>query len=416
MAKEKTTKRGPELGSTGLGSINGVMSNDYNPALDGARGFRIYEEMRKSDGTVRSLLLACTLPVRRAKWYVTGGDDDTREFVKKNLFDLMTVTWDDTVRQALLCLVFGVAPFEKVFDVAVVNGVERVILRKLAYRHPASIEKWEMADGGNGVMQRTNDGRQAVSIPIEKLVIFVNEKEGDNWLGTSILRAPYKHWFIKNTFYKIDAIAYERQGLGIPYAKEGESGWKSDTEAKAERILQNLFAHEQSYILEPRDVEFGFKDMKGGTLRDPMPSIEHHNREIMKSMLAQFLELGVAAGSRSLSEDQSELFLKAIESIANNVRDNFNKYVIPQLVDLNFENVEDYPTLEYTGVSKINVESLTAAYKALTETGAVAPIEKDERHFREALDLPERTEEDTDIELVREDAPDVMNNPDEENN
>jgi hypothetical protein len=52
---------------------------------------------------------------------------------------------------------------------------------------------------------------------MDKLIVFVNEMEGMNWWGTSLLRPAYKHWFIKNTLYKIDAIAHERQGLGIPY-------------------------------------------------------------------------------------------------------------------------------------------------------------------------------------------------------
>jgi len=86
--------------------------------------------------------------------------------------------------------------------------------------------------------------------------------------------------------------------------------------------------------------------MGAKSTRDPATSIAHHNREIAKSVLAQFLELGATeVGSRALSEDHSRLFMLSLEAVANTIKDGFNKYAIPQLVDLNF-SVKEYPTLE----------------------------------------------------------------------
>jgi len=45
---------------------------------------------------------------------------------------------------------------------------------------------------------------------------FTNGKEGENWEGVSLLRPAYKPWFMKSTLEKIDAIAHERQSLGVP--------------------------------------------------------------------------------------------------------------------------------------------------------------------------------------------------------
>ena len=36
------------------------------------------------------------------------------------------------------------------------------------------------------------------------MAIFVNDREGDNWWGTSTLRAAYQHWYRKSKYRSID--------------------------------------------------------------------------------------------------------------------------------------------------------------------------------------------------------------------
>lgn len=397
----KSVKSSVEIGDTGTEIMHGIISEEYNTKLQDVQGINTFDEMRRSDGTIKAVVLATSLPIRRAKWFVEPAtqdqvDVDIAEFVEMNLFEYMSITWDDLLRQALLSLPLGVMTFEKVFKIRTIDNVDRIVWKKFAPRLPKSIQKWTMENGEDGIQQLKQDGA-LVDIPREKLLIFVNEMEGENWWGTSILRAAYKHWYIKNNFYKIDAIAFERQGLGVPYAKMPENYTEADR-AKAETILKNLRAHQQAFIIEPHDYEIGFKDMMAKTLRDPKESIAHHNREIVKAVLAQFLELGATdSGSRALSEDQSSIFLQSLEAVAGNIADAFNKYAIPQLVDLNFDNVDSYPKLSFTGLSRTDVEKLANAYKTLTESGGVKAGDQDETYFRELLGLPERDQSEDEI-------------------
>lgn len=396
---------GLETGDSGSQYLNGIVSDEYNTKLRDISGVRIYDEMRKSDGTVSAAVLAVSLPIRRANWFIKpasedAADVDIAKFVEKNFFDWMTITWNDTLRQSLLSMPLGVMVFEKVYETRSWEGKDYVTLRKLAPRLPKSIQRWEMANGEPGIEQRKQDGA-LVDIPMEKLVVFVNDKEGDNWWGTSILRPGYKHWFFKNNFYKIDAISFERQGLGIPYAKLPQGATEADRN-RAKEMLQNMRANHQAYIIEPHDYEIGFKDMMARTTRDPATSIAHHNREIVKSVLAQFLELGSTdSGSRALSTDQTDLFLQSIEATARAQADVYNKYVIEQLVDLNFDGVEEYPKLDFNGISRVDVEKLTNAYTALITSGAVIASEADERYLRELMGLPERDSSE-DMEVKKE--------------
>lgn len=389
-----------ELGDSGITATKGIIAEEYNPNLRSTQGVRVFDEMRKSDGTVRAAVLVTTLPIRRAKWFVNPATDDEQgkeiaDFVEHAFFDWMEESWDDVIRQALLMIPFGVMVFEKVYGVKEDGGKTWVTIKKLAPRMPRSIQQWELPDGTFGIQQIRQEGGIA-NIPGSKLLIFVNEKEGDNWWGTSMLRAAYKHWYYKNTFYKIDSIAFERQGLGVPMIKM-PVGYTAADEQKAITAAANLRANESAYLILPPEYEAEFMNMGASTTRDPQNSINHHNKEILQSVLAQFLELGQTSsggGSRALSQDHSDLFLNALEAIANNLISEFNKNLIPELVDMNFDGVTVYPKLDYNGITRVDVAGLTTAYKAMKDAGAVTPIPEDEQYLRAAMGLPARTQQD----------------------
>lgn len=396
---DKTAPRG-ETGQSGTSAFSGIITEEYLGTLNGTAGITIYDKMRKSDATVRAILQVITLPIRRANWFVEPASQDpadveAADFVKHSLFDWMTITWDDFLRQALLMLPYGCMLFEKVFDMKEFEGKTYLVWKKLAPRLPKSIQSWQTADHQDGVQQYLIDGK-VVSIPMEKLVVFVNEKEGDNWWGTSVLRAAYKSWYYKTGFEHIDSVAFERQGLGVPYAKM-PTGYSASDEDRAASILQNMRAHDKSYVIIPQEYDVGFLDMKATSTRDPRNSIAYHNREITKSVLAQFLELGSTnIGSRALSTDQTDLFLQSIEAVANAIKDVMNKYAVQQLVDFNF-NVQQYPKLVYNGISRVDADVLSTAYQRFTQSKGIVPSAGDEKYFREMLGLPERDPDEDDV-------------------
>ena len=389
-------QKGVEIGRSGTNIFSGIISEEYLAELSGTRAMKVYDEMRRSDATVRAALTAVQLPIRRAQWFVNPASDEdadkeVADFVERALFDLMSITWDDFLRQALLNTTYGVMVFEKVFEAKEVDGATRVVWGKFAPRLPRSITAWQMSNGESGISQVTPEGGTA-EIPMEKLLIFTNEKEGDNWWGVSMLRSAYKHWYIKSNLEKIDAIAHERQGLGLPFVKLGQSATAEDRQ-QAETILGNMRAHEQGYLVEPDSMAVEFKDMKASSTKDASRAIDYHDRLITKAVLAQFLNLGSgASGSYALSQDHSALFLQSLEAIANGIVDTINKYAIPQLVDLNF-TVKEYPKLDYSGISRTDVDGISTAYQRLVQSGGIKPIEEDEAYLRKTLGLPDKPKE-----------------------
>ncbi|MCC4250801.1 phage portal protein family protein, partial [Microbacterium testaceum] len=51
---------------------------------------------------------------------------------------------------------------------------------------------------------------------MDRLVVFVHQREGGNWVGVSLLRAAYKMWLLKDRTLRVQALAAERNGLGMP--------------------------------------------------------------------------------------------------------------------------------------------------------------------------------------------------------
>ncbi len=386
-----------ELGESGTYFYSGsLVDTDYNQELTGYKALKTYDEMRKSDGIIGAMLLACELPIRAATFYIEPASDDKKdleiaEFLEYNLFRGMSITWDDFLRQALLMLPFGFYPFEKVYKIIEYNGRQYIGWKKFAPRLPETVFAWKNENGEDGIVQMLNNGKR-VFIPIEKLLIFTFRKEGDNWQGTSILRNAYRSWFFKQHIEKINAIALERQGVGIPEATLPPNHTKEDVD-KAKEILKNLRANEKAFLIKPAGWEIKFMDMGGNSVINPMPSIIRYNREMLTSILAQFLDLGsTSTGSRALSVDQTTTFHNNLTAIAKQICDVINNYAIKQLVDFNFE-VEKYPELKFTHIGRVDYQELATSLQSLALAGIITPSPELEDYVRDNMGLPDKPEE-----------------------
>lgn len=383
-----------EFGGTGTYLFGGFLTNtDYNKDWVGVHKYNLIDQMRFGDSSVRAALLAMKLPILSANWYIEGDSQKLNDFVENCLFEDMDHTWAVFLRQALTMLDNGNSIFEKVFKM---RDDGKIGWKKFAPRLPRTIFKWAIGDGKiAGITQILPQGGNNVEIPGWKLLRFVNEQEGDNYEGLSVLRPAYKHWYMKDTLYKIDAIATERQGLGIPQLVTPPN-IKTDERNALKNALKRMRANQQAYLETPSGVKVEFMDMKAHTIKDPTAMIAHHDREISKAVLAQFLELGSqgGSGSRALSSDHSELFLLSLQAVAKGVQEVMNK-AIKELVDLNFPNVQatDYPKLGVGKIGLVDYEKLSIAIKNFFDAQMITPDLETEKHVRQLFDFPEKEED-----------------------
>jgi hypothetical protein len=396
-----------EIGGTGTIIVGGIISMaDYNPDLTGTKRIAIFDQMRLGDASVRAALLAVKLPILAANWYIEPASDSAQDteiadFVEDCLFNQMELSWNDFLRQCLMHLDYGSAVFEKVFKL---NETGQIIWQKFAPRLSKTIYRWRLQDGiTKGVTQILPTGGLR-EIPDWKILMFVNEQEGENYEGISLLRPAYKHWYMKDKYYQTDAIATERQGVGVPIVTIPPSANATDR-AKIEELLQNMRTNEASYIEVPMGWTVGMMDMKAGTnvIKSVKDMILHHDREITKSVLAQFLELGgTNSGSFALSANQSELFLLSLQAVSKHIQEVINEGAIKELVDLNY-NVTEYPKLEVGRIGTVDFEKISTALYRLALGGLIKADQPLEEYIRNMMELPEAVQS-TEDEFENPDA------------
>lgn len=393
-----------EIGRGGTAFYNGfIKSDEFNSELSGTKGIETYDKMRRTDSQVQGLLFAISLPLLSAQWEIVKDEDDTKtkeshlDFARENIF--RRINWQNTLRHALSCLWAGFSWFEKVL----VIENNKYYIKKISPRLASTLYKWWTDDRDElvSVTQRLNysninrrsQGKieNEVEIPRNKIVLLSYQQEGNNYQGMSLLRGAYKHWFIKDQIYRIDAIRHERFAIGVPHIELPEE-WDSEALSLANDIGRNWKGGEQSHLVTPNGWKINIVQMKGGAI-DVMPTIQHHNEEIAKGGLAQFINFGqTQTGSRALGEMTTNFFYDSLIGLADWVSNIFNRELLWPLMDLNFRG-EPRPKIRATDIGAM---SLATVMNTLNSIGMnyITPDFELENHVRGLLNLPLKKEED----------------------
>jgi hypothetical protein len=405
------------FGVSGTPITSGFLTDagEYNPELMGRNAIHIYEQMRRGDAQVRATLAACKLPVQSAKWEVipnrgrrgiASGSKakEVAEFVAENFFGGLefrtsaggwtSQSWDDVVRNALLMLDFGCAVYEEVWRI---DG-EKIRLRSLPGRLPLTFYRWHTEADGETLLGLEQYGYRRgqfvnATLPADKMAIFVYNREGANFWGMALLRAMYPHWYVKTQLYRIDAIACERNALGVPVWKLPPGFSEEDREA-AYNFVTQLAAHEATGAVEPPGEPHTGLRIVGyqGNLRDVMPSIQHHNVMIARAALALFMDLGTAQhGSRALGQEHGDFFMLALQNLADQIAHTITNTTIRRLVEFNYGEDAPVPRLVAANVQSRGLSALVEALTRFAQAGLLVSEQNLRRFIREELALPEES-------------------------
>jgi hypothetical protein len=400
----RTKVRTGELGAPGItSSIEGWLDTwETTQELLWPNSILIYEAMRH-DAHLEGCLDATTLPIERSTWDLTPESiaeckPEVVQLVREDLGLAVKgthlrrprggVVFGDYLRHALLELPFGHMVFEQVYDL--IDG--RARLRKLAPRMPRTIIGWDIApDGGlRAVRQhvpRANGFWDTVDIPVDRLVLFARRQEGSDPTGRSIFRSSFIHWEAKQKLIRLDAMAVERNGMGIPQVTfDGQTV----TKAEALDVASKLRSGEAAGVaFEEGTANLEIKGTTG-SVREALPSIKYHDQEMSRRMLAMFLDLGQDNGARSLGETFVDFFVMSLQATADHIADVTNEHVIRDLVELNYGPDEPYPLIrcdEITADTDLTAEAL----KQLADGGYIIPGPELEAFLRKRYKMPTET-------------------------
>lgn len=373
--------------------------DESTPELRWPQSLRVFDAMRSQDSQVASVLRAVVQPVLLTPWRVNPGAarDEVVEWVADDLgLPIVGVdpkpqprtrdrfSWPAHLRHALLMLVYGHMYFEQVYRVDEDAG--RARLRKLAPRMPKTIEKIDVADDGGLIsisQWGTMTGRRSQPIPVNRLVAYINEQEGGNWVGRSLLRPGYKNWLIKDRFLRVQAQAYERNGMGIP-VYEGAPGERDLSHGL--KMAKDWRAGDTAGSATPHGAKLRLATPEGD-LPDASYAIRYHDEQIARGVLAHFLNLGTQTGSWALGTTFADFFTLSLQALARDVATIGSQHIVEDLVDVNFGLEEPAPLIIPDQIGS-HQTATAAALKLLVDAGLIHPDPTLEQATRQQHGLP----------------------------
>jgi hypothetical protein len=367
-----------------------------------------YGRMRH-DPQLRGIVSAYILPIIRAAWLVdpAGCRDEVAQFVATDLGIPVLGAEEDAIDQAARVrgvrwrkhiasaaynhLVYGHMPYELRYriDEPQPGGVH---LDHLGERMPWTLAQIHL--GQDGLIQEVVQTTQQQPIPANRLIWYVHDREGSNWAGISLLRACFGLWLLKHETMRVHASAIRRFGMGVPEVTAPPGASQLQVQSASD-LASAYRAGDQSGIGLPAGFQFNLRGMQG-SVPDGLAFLKWIDQAMAKMALAGLVELGhTDNGSRALGETFMDLFLLALQSVADDLADTATTGqegmpgVAADLVLQNWGEDEPVPKIMCADVGE-NYEATAESLAKLTQFGALSPDPALDGWIRERWRLPDR--------------------------
>jgi hypothetical protein len=409
------------FGASGTAIPSGFITDlgEYDPQIRGLQAVRVYEKMRRGDGQVRGLLNARTWPIESARWEVAPPPEEqgtgkvgsngagrntankrqeSTDFCRENLFgglEFRTVhgatvsqTFDDVLRNCLRAYTFGCSIAEIVYRV---EG-SRLMVARLADRQALTFYRWHTDPWilDNSLPQGKYDDGETLyalqqygwrggqfitpTLPADKILRVTANQEGANFWGFPDTRPMYPHQFVKAILRRLNAIACERNGMGVPVIILPPNASAEDKQT-AQNFVTQLAIHEKTGLSLPNGAELKILAVEG-TPREILPTIEYEDMQMARSLLAMFMQQGGgqksggSGGNRALMEGQTDFFMLALQLSADFVANCIRNQVLKPLIEMNFGVGAPVPMLKASNVQARGLDDIVKAISQLSTAGA----------------------------------------------
>ena len=434
------------IGTTGLRSEDGEITEEFLKMVDGGKAIPLYNEIRKNSPSVAAALRVIGMLIKQVKWRVEPADESEEAAIEaedtESALEDMSHTFSDLISEILSMLWAGFSTFEIVYKLRKGPDQSDPTLRsrfddgkygwrKIAIRSQDSISKWgfDDDDGIQGFYQSTGGfGSEDIFIPIKKALLFRMDKEKNNPQGESLLRPAVIPYHYMKRIQEFEAVGIERNLAGMPVMEvppellsSTASPGVKQARQELERFITSVRNHDRWGALIPSETKSngdpsGYKfrlvtPAGGNKVTDTDTVIKRYRTEILMLFMAQFLVMGTEkVGSYSLASSMTGLLSSAIGSILGEIKDVINQFLIPRRQELNGIPPELNPYMEHGDIEKPDLNALSGYIQQLMATGAVSPSDALERHLLAMGDLPQPPELDTSFEMLDDNTVDSVDN------
>lgn len=423
-----------EIGSSGLTTYGGQISEEKLRQLVGTKGIKVFAEMRDNDDTVGAVLYIIDRLLRNVEWKVKSIDEtpqahEVADFVLECMHD-MEHSWAEFVGEVLSMLAFGWSAHEIVYKIR--GGLDtekkthkskfndgKIGWRKLPIRAQESLFAWEFdSDGDVSAMVQQPPNQQTVTIPASKLLFFRTQSYKNNPMGRSILRNAYRPWTFKKRIEEIEGIGIERDLAGLPVAgvpaeilASNATADQKATLTAIKKLVTNIRRDEQEGVVYPLVYDDNGNKLytldllsTGGTRQfDTNGVIARYSKAIAMTVMADFIYLGqTKSGSYALSSDKTDMFSVGLGTCLQIIKDVMNNTALPKLMKLNGIDQKLWPEIIPLDIEKEDVTKLVDCVYKLVGVGALIPDDELNERMRTALEIKPTTSDITPLSQLED--------------
>ncbi len=230
----------------------------------------------------------------------------------------------------------------------------------------------------------------------KELLIFSNEKEGDNFEGISILRAAYGNYIRKDLYLRLDMIGQEKMSVGTPIFFLPKKMLTDASEIAAVKEAGEAYtSHEDAFlILDDKLKEDGFRIEKGEYSSEAVDtSIKREDMGILDSILAGFLAIGTQkSGGNAQNEGQMEMYLNSLLFVAEYIANKLD-ILSHAFYVFNFGEPKERIDMLVTGIARKDVRAMMEVIRGYVTSKVIQPDDRLEKRVREDLKLTEIDED-----------------------
>lgn len=344
------------------------------------------------------------LAARRANWSIdgTGCRDEVTQLTAddlglpiKGVDDVPTgarrrnFLWADHLRLALLCQDFGHMFFEQDY----VEQAGRWRLNTVQERMPQTVAELKLNPDGTlaavvqkGRMRGTGIGQPIITTADHRLVYYVNDREGANYFGRSVLRPAFPLWVMKNEVMRVHATSIRRFGLGIP-GMEAPAGATPQQIAEGQRTIGAFKASEHAGLAVPNGWKATLTGLTGN-VPDAVAFLTYLDRQMTRYSLTSLLDMATSErGSRALGETVMDVMVYAQQAVADFMAETGTTQIVVPLVDANWGEDEPAPRI-CVGDVGADLELTAQDVFWLTAYGALTPEPEMQNFLRSRYGIP----------------------------
>lgn len=437
----------------------GVPEIETNPELAPylARGYRddpgVYEQMRRTDGTIDGMLSLVERELSRVPYHVVEPPDPTPE--ERRAADLTRAYlgidgytgwikggWRAHLKLALRSLQFGFAPFERLWTARNWQGQVIQVPTRLEWRQPRSVWGWlwrrddlramlqtqpddlggQSIRGDSLTVARRNTlsllGSRVIPISTQRLLLYTYGATSGNPEGVSAIRPNWVWWRCKRDTIARNQAAQELLSNPLLLLEEQqlEAGAReaSSTDLLTfARYWDGYAAGEFDWLYVPRSYKASMKT-PGSDLSSPVDFLAYCDEQMRLTFAAQMLSLGASSsGTAGLSGAFGQLLYNALQSISMDVCDVFNGMpdtpwtgAVRDVVDANIVHGPDfrYPRVEALGLQHQDAKAFADGLAKLLQFKAIRYTAESEAKARQVMGLPPLTREEFEARQALDDA------------